>query len=292
MRTISLFACIVAGCLSLPVRAAEAVAPGLESLAWLVGHWKRTDLPDRRSGYEHWQADRLGYSGTGATLQGAEIVFEEKLRIESDNDGVFYVAKVPGNAAPVRFRLVEQTEKSAAFEDLEHDFPQRISYRVEGNRLESRISGNGREIAFRFERSPPSVIGSALKPTPTRPAMHNMINWFEIPVADFDRAMRFYSAVAGAALEPMDLDGTKMGMLPADGRNVSGAIVQGDGYTPSTEGTLIYLSGGEDLSPMLARVAEAGGSVIVPKTQISPEFGFFALFIDTEGNKIGLHSPK
>lgn len=125
-----------------------------------------------------------------------------------------------------------------------------------------------------------------------RPAMQNVINWFEIPVADFDRASRFYGAVLDASLEAMDMDGTRMGMFPSDGRNVSGAIVHGEDYVPGTQGTLVYLAGGDDLSPMLARVAAAGGEVIVPKTRISPEFGWFALFIDTEGNRVGLHSPN
>ena len=143
------------------------------------------------------------------------------------------------------------------------------------------------------ERAPPAE-GSVQVPDPAdkRPAMHNLINWFEIPAVDFDRAVRFYSAVLDTALEPMDLGGTKMGMFPSDGSNVSGAVVQGDDYVPGAQGALVYLSGGEDLSAMLARVAQAGGTVIVPKTQISPEFGYFALFFDSEGNKVGLHSPK
>lgn len=136
-------------------------------------------------------------------------------------------------------------------------------------------------------------------PSPEQPARHeenpvmrNMINWFEIPVADFDRARRFYAAVLDAPLEAMDMDGTRMGMFPSDGNNVSGAIVHGEDYVPGMQGPLVYLAGGDDLSPMLARVGAAGGKVIVPKTRISPEFGFFALFIDTEGNRVGLHSPN
>lgn len=121
-------------------------------------------------------------------------------------------------------------------------------------------------------------------------AMQHMIAWFEIPATDFDRAHAFYARVLDIAIEKTDVDGTAMGMLPMDGQNVSGAIVSGEGYVPSQQGALVYLSGGDDLAPMLARVAPAGGTVLVPKTQISPEFGWFALFLDTEGNKVGLHS--
>lgn len=120
--------------------------------------------------------------------------------------------------------------------------------------------------------------------------MENWINWFEIPAADFGRAVNFYKTVLGVEVNEMEMMGSKMGFLPSDGQNVSGAIVQGDDYTPSSDGTLAYLNGGEDLQAPLSRVQDAGGVVIVPKTQISPEFGYFAMFIDTEGNRVALHS--
>jgi hypothetical protein len=122
--------------------------------------------------------------------------------------------------------------------------------------------------------------------------MDNMINWFEIPAADFNRSVKFYRQVLGADIEETEMFGMKMGFMPTDGANVSGAIVQGEGYTPSAEGAVIYLNGGDDLKHMLGRVESAGGKVIVPKTQISPETGFFAMFIDTEGNKMALHSKN
>jgi hypothetical protein len=83
-----------------------------------------------------------------------------------------------------------------------------------------------------------------------------------------------------------------MGMLSSDPTGVGGAIVHAEGATPSQQGTLVYLNGQDDLAPMLARVAQFGGTVVVPKTEIGNDFGFFAHFIDTEGNKIGLHSMQ
>lgn len=83
-----------------------------------------------------------------------------------------------------------------------------------------------------------------------------------------------------------------MGFLSSDPNGVSGAIAHGEGCAPSQQGTLVYLNGGDDLAPMLARVTVAGGSVAVPKTEIGHGFGFFAHFIDTEGNKVGLHSMQ
>ena len=122
--------------------------------------------------------------------------------------------------------------------------------------------------------------------------MQNFINWFEIPATDFDRSVKFYKQVLGTQIEETEMFGMKMGFMPTDGANVSGAVVQGEGYTPSSDGAVIYLNGGDDLQTMLTRVEAAGGNVIVPKTQISPEIGFFAMFIDTEGNKMALHSKN
>ncbi len=122
--------------------------------------------------------------------------------------------------------------------------------------------------------------------------MTHAVSWFEIPVTNFTRAQSFYERVLGITIEPMAMGPTMMGMLSSDPSAVGGAIVQGDGATPSKTGTLVYLNGGEDLAPMLGRVAKAGGSVVVPKTEIGSDFGFFAHFLDTEGNKVGLHSMK
>ncbi len=120
--------------------------------------------------------------------------------------------------------------------------------------------------------------------------MQNTLNWFEIPVTDIGRARTFYQTILDTTMNETELFGTRMAFFPADGNNVSGAIVQGDDYKPSAEGSLIYLNGGNDLGIALSKVETAGGKVVVPKTQISPEMGYFAIFFDTEGNKLALHS--
>ena len=123
--------------------------------------------------------------------------------------------------------------------------------------------------------------------------MTNSINWFEIPVTDFARAKKFYETLFGMEVMEMPHPMYKYGMLPADMKNggVGGGIVQGEGFEPSTKGTIVYLNGGEDLSEPLARVETAGGKIILPKTAIGGN-GFMAQFIDTEGNRIALHSMK
>jgi predicted enzyme related to lactoylglutathione lyase len=120
--------------------------------------------------------------------------------------------------------------------------------------------------------------------------MAHALNWFEIPVTDFTRARTFYETVLGITIAPMAMGPTTMGMLSSDPAAVGGALVQAEGSVPSQNGTMVYLNGGEDLAPLLARVEPAGGAVVVPKTEIGNDFGFFAHFVDTEGNKVGLHS--
>ena len=122
--------------------------------------------------------------------------------------------------------------------------------------------------------------------------MANAINWFEIPANNYDRAIQFYSTVLGAPLHKQEIQGTKMAFLPMEGQGVGGAVCFGEGYTPSDAGALIYLNGGDDLAAPLARVGAAGGQVVVPKTKISEEIGYFAVFMDTEGNKMAFHSPS
>jgi len=121
--------------------------------------------------------------------------------------------------------------------------------------------------------------------------MAHSINWFEIPVSDFQRGKTFYEKMFNTTLDPMENMGMKSAFFPADLENneIGGCIVEGQGYEPSDKGALVYLNGGNDLDTMLSRVEQAGGKILVPKTAIPPH-GFMAHFVDSEGNKIGLHS--
>lgn len=123
--------------------------------------------------------------------------------------------------------------------------------------------------------------------------MKNSINWFEIPATNFERAKTFYEKLLGAEIQVMPHPELKYGVFPGDMQNggVTGGIVQGEGFEPSDKGALIYLNGGDDLSGPLSRVEQAGGKVLLPKTSIGPN-GFMAHFIDSEGNKVALHSMK
>ncbi|MGB3006490.1 MAG: VOC family protein [Chitinophagaceae bacterium] len=124
--------------------------------------------------------------------------------------------------------------------------------------------------------------------------MQNAISWFEIPATDIDRATQFYETIFGITLNPLDMPNIKMRLFPLDNPmdGVGGAVVDSGGFhKPSlTDGPLIYLNGNPDVQNVLNKVEAAGGKIMVPKTEISPDYGFMAVFTDTEGNRIALHS--
>ena len=124
--------------------------------------------------------------------------------------------------------------------------------------------------------------------------MKSAISWFEIPATNLNRASEFYETIFGISLIPMDLPDIKMRMFPVEDQmtDIGGAIVASGGFhKPSaTDGPLIYLNGNPDVQNVLDKVEAAGGSIMMPKTEISPEYGFMAVIIDTEGNRIGLHN--
>lgn len=121
----------------------------------------------------------------------------------------------------------------------------------------------------------------------------NMVGWFEIPVLDMKRAKTFYEKVFQIKIQVQDLGGTQMGWFPwAEGKTgaAGSLILQPDWYKPSvTDGVLVYFAS-TDVQIELDSVESAGGKVLKLKTQISPDIGYMGLFLDTEGNRIALHS--
>lgn len=119
------------------------------------------------------------------------------------------------------------------------------------------------------------------------------ISWFEIPTTDLDRAQKFYETIFDIQMIPLNMPQLKMRMFPVEDMiNIGGALTYAPGfYEPSaTAGPLIYLNANPDVQIILDRIEAAGGKIVVPKTQISPEYGYMAVFIDSEGNRIALHS--
>ena len=122
--------------------------------------------------------------------------------------------------------------------------------------------------------------------------INNSLNWFEIPVIDFERARKFYSEIYNFDMPTVPMGESLMGFLPVQEGHIGGAIIKAKGHHPSQDGALIYLNGGDDLNEVCNRIPSSGGKVIQKKTAISDEHGYYALFLDTEGNRLALHSMQ
>lgn len=122
--------------------------------------------------------------------------------------------------------------------------------------------------------------------------MNSYVSIFEIPVTDMARAIHFYQGVLNLKIQKMEWPGTEMGLLPFEDQAVVGVLMKGEGYEPSATGVTLYLNGGHDLQVVLERVEKNGGKVLVPKSPHADESGFFAIFLDSEGNRLGLHSEN
>jgi hypothetical protein len=124
-------------------------------------------------------------------------------------------------------------------------------------------------------------------------AHRNALNWFEIPVADLDRAQAFYETVLAASLhrEPMG-PGITLAVFPFErGAGVGGCLFRADhGPKPSADGALVYLDASPSLDATLARVEAAGGRILLSRTELPEGLGAFAHIADPEGNRVGLHA--
>jgi uncharacterized protein len=148
----------------------------------------------------------------------------------------------------------------------------------------NRQAESGRQSAEKYAEKPVVAIFEKTS------LMTNILNWFEIPASNFERACDFYKKVLGGELHVMNLgSGGKMAMLHgATVENAGGAIVHGKGYEPSMAGSIVYLNAGDDINKYLDRVEKAGGKILVPKLSIG-ENGFVAHFTDSEGNRVAFH---
>lgn len=121
----------------------------------------------------------------------------------------------------------------------------------------------------------------------------NAISWFEIPAADLARAQEFYEAMFDIQMIPLDMPQLQMRLFPTESpMHIGGALCHSDNfYKPSIDsGPVVYLNANPDVQNVLNKVEAAGGKIMVPKTEISPEYGHMAVFLDTEGNRVALHS--
>ncbi len=123
----------------------------------------------------------------------------------------------------------------------------------------------------------------------------NSLNWFEIPATDISRAQKFYETIFDIKMDPMpEMMGMKMTGFPMEMGNgkASGALAQSQYHTPGMNGSVIYLNANPSIDAVIGKIETAGGKMIMPKMQISPEIGYMAYFVDTEGNRVALHAQN
>lgn len=122
--------------------------------------------------------------------------------------------------------------------------------------------------------------------------MKKLVAFFEIPAVDFGRAVTFYETVLSTKLSVMDSETEKMAFFPEEDGKCPGSVSWAKGFNPSKDGVLISLNV-ENMETVIIAVEKNGGRITQPKTKIEAEgMGFFALFIDSEGNRVGLYSDK
>ena len=122
--------------------------------------------------------------------------------------------------------------------------------------------------------------------------MKNLVAFFEIPAANFDRAVKFYETVLNIRLSVMDCETEKMAFFPEENGKCSGSISWAKDLNPSKDGVLVSLYV-ENMETAIAIIERNRGKITRPKTKIEAEgMGYFALFIDCEGNRVGLYSDK
>jgi uncharacterized protein len=123
----------------------------------------------------------------------------------------------------------------------------------------------------------------------TTTVRQHAINWFEIPCADLDRATTFYETLLGAKMQRENI-GVPMSLFPVDETGTGGTLVKRVFQKPGANGPMVYLNCDGDLDAALARVPQAGGLILMPKTEVPGGYGHYACLRDTEGNHVGLHS--
>jgi hypothetical protein len=124
----------------------------------------------------------------------------------------------------------------------------------------------------------------------TERIMQTKINWFEIPASDFSRAVRFYESIFEKKLRVEKFGGGQLGVFTNTDGESFGGVMQGEGCTPGSDGTVIYLDASPAIDQVIARIKTAGGRIKMDKFALPDSMGYIAHFIDTEGNRLALHS--
>ena len=125
-------------------------------------------------------------------------------------------------------------------------------------------------------------------------ASTNALNWFEIPATDINRAKKFYETIFDISMDTQEMMGMKMAFFPGEpgSGKASGGLCESASHKPSQEGSIVYLNANPNMDPVVEKIEAAGGHIAAPKMKISDDIGYMAFFIDSEGNRVALHSQQ
>ena len=121
--------------------------------------------------------------------------------------------------------------------------------------------------------------------------MRTAVTWFEIPVANFDRAVSFYERMLDTKLKYEERLGFKTAVFSYEEPGVGGSLTTGEGYAPGAGGAIVYLPVAGMMDAVLKRAEKQGGKLLMPKTKVNDQVGYIAQIVDCEGNRVGLHDP-
>jgi hypothetical protein len=132
---------------------AQKAKDDFKKLDWLEGDWARLDVKPGRTAQESWlKISPVEWKGLGVNMKGNDTAFVEKLKLVIKEDNIYYVADLAENKEPVYFKLTAITDNSFVCENSQHDFPKKISYQKEGNKIKATISGDGKFFNYLFEK--------------------------------------------------------------------------------------------------------------------------------------------
>lgn len=132
---------------------AKETRDNFNKLSWLTGTWNRTNVKPGRKAHERWEmSGNHEMKGFGVSMKEQDTLFVEKIKLVIKDNNIWYVADVPQNKEPVYFKLTEISNGGFVCENPAHDFPKKISYKREGNKLVATISGDGKAMDYLFER--------------------------------------------------------------------------------------------------------------------------------------------
>lgn len=124
-----------------------------QSLDWIVGTWERENTKPGQVFYESWEKiTNKEFRGIGVRIEGSDTTFRENLWLRKEEDNWYYIAEVSHNETAIHFKITNLTEKGFTSENPDHDFPKRIEYSLEGDRMTAITSGDGHAITFIFRR--------------------------------------------------------------------------------------------------------------------------------------------